>query len=167
MSEIQLDVPHDNRRFTLLLLACLNGAPTGIHSRARWSSRCGTRRGTHRDGSANHCGARNRVVVAVPPATTFHVDVLVDVDVVGAAAAHIGASGIRPAVAGLSATAATASASATGTSAATPAPAGRRPTAPPTTAAAATAAATAATATGGISVGGHGEAGQNERSHRG
>jgi len=104
------------------------------------------------------------MIVTVPTATTFHVDVLIDVDVVGATAADIGGSGIRSAVAGLSATTTT-----TGTSATTPtttAAPGRRAAAP-TAAATASAATTAATASGSISVRGHGEAGHNHCGHRG
>jgi hypothetical protein len=148
---------------SVLLLTCLDGIPTGIHGRAAWSSRSGT----HRDGSTNHCGARDRVIVTVPATTAaFHVDVLIDVDVVTAAAADIAGTGISPAVAGLSATATTAAGTAaTRTSAAaTPtATTATRTSATATT----TATATAATTTPRISVRSHGEAGHNRGGHRG
>jgi hypothetical protein len=138
---------------SVLLLTLLDGRPTGIHRRAV----CGSCRGTCVGGSANHRGGRDRMIVTVPTATAFDVDVLVDVDAVGTAASDIGATGIGPAAA-----------TTTGASATTTAAAGRSRRATTTTATTASTTSTAATsAAGGLSRGGDDEAGQHERGQRG
>jgi hypothetical protein len=130
---------------TILLLTLLDGHPLRVHGRAA----CAGRRGAHRDGSADHRGAGDRMMV--PAATAFHVDVLIDVDAVGAAASDVAGTGIRTTAAAASTT--------TGRGASAP-----TATTTATTTTATTAAAT--TAPPGISVRGHGEAGQNEGGHR-
>jgi len=124
------------------LLTLLDRHPLGVHGRAACGSR--SRRCTH--GSANHHSARDRATATVPAG--IHVDVLVDVDAVAAAAADVAGTGVR------------ATAAATGPRATTTAATGRSATPAAATASAATAATSRS-----VSVGGHGEAGQNEGGH--
>jgi hypothetical protein len=140
--------------FTRLLLTLLDGGPTGIHGRAVWGSRRGTRRGSHGDGSANHRDARGRMMV---PAA-FHFDAPIDVDVVDAvstAAPDIVGTGIRPA----SPTSPTRLTSPTSATSPT------RLTSPTGATSATSATSPTATPTRGNSVGGHGEADQKEGGH--